>query len=375
MCESNSHLPEERRTKAIRAAQISKRRQCDFPTASIGSCGRLPRGASATVDIYRRTASDNGEALGRAIPGANFRCIAESGPSFGGRYWHFHVDGVVLSRLEVDQASVVTTDERLPSFNVWHVMSPRCSANGQDVGATDLVAVRPGEGGTMRSAAAADVTTFGLDTSLFGEAPELELPFGPSSAPRAGRWRVASIVPRQRFVTLAQTVLAQLDAEPQAFASPAVRVALRNSMIEAIAAMGEAGTFRPDRSTIGRHTRILMRFERALEEAGDRPIDMAELCRKSGASRRSLEAVVQQRTGRTPLEYLRWRRLWRALSMLRQPSADTTVTGVAFELGFWHLGRFAATYAATFGERPSETLARAMGTKPRAPLENSALSG
>jgi AraC family transcriptional regulator, ethanolamine operon transcriptional activator len=327
------------------------------------------------MHIYRRTASDNGEELGRAIPGANFHCLAESGPSFGGRYWHFHVEGVVLSRLEVDQASVVTTDERVPSFSVWHVMGPHCSANGKDVGTAELVAVRPGEGGTMRSVGAADVTTFGLDTSLFVQTPELELPFGSSSVPQSGRWRVASTVPRQRFVSLYRTVLAQLDAEPQAFASPAVRTALRNSMLEAIAAMGEAGSFRPDRATTGRHTRIMVRFEHALEEAGDMPIDMADLCRRSGASRRSLEAVVQQRTGKTPLEYLRWRRLWRARSMLRQPSADTTVTHVAFELGFWHLSRFAATYAATFGERPSETLARALGTSPQARPESSALSG
>lgn len=34
-------------------------------------------------------------------------------------------------------------------------------------------AVHLGEGGTMRSNAAADVTTFGVDTSLFGEAPKM----------------------------------------------------------------------------------------------------------------------------------------------------------------------------------------------------------
>lgn len=325
--------------------------------------------------IYRRTASDNGEELGRAIPGANFYCVPEAGSSFAGRYWHFHVDGVVLSRLEVDQASVVTTDERVPNFNVWHVMSPRCSANGEPVGTSDLVAVRPSEGGTMRSAAEANVTTFGLEARLFTQTPELELPFGSSSAPHAGRWRAASPVPRQRFVALFQTILAQLDAQPHAFSSAAVRTALRNSMLEAITDMGEAGTFRPDRATVGRHTKIMMRFERALEQAGDTPIDMAELCRRSGASRRSLEAVVQLRTGRTPWDYLRWRRLWRARSMLRQPSSDTTVTDVAFKLGFWHLSRFAATYASTFGERPSDTLANALGAKPHPAQAAFAISG
>ena len=106
-----------------------------------------------------------------------------------------------------------------------------------------------------------------------------------------------------------------------------------------------------------------MRFERALEEFGDEPADMADICRLTGTSRRSLEAVVRLRTGRSPWEYLRWRRLWRARALLDQPRADTTVTDVAFTLGFWHLGRFAAAYAAAFGETPSSTLSRARGTR------------
>jgi AraC family ethanolamine operon transcriptional activator len=315
------------------------------------------------MHVYRRTRADNGEELGRAIPGATFHCVADSGPSFAGRYWHLSVDGVVLTRLEVDQPSVVTTDERIPDFNVWHVMSERCSANGHDVGGNDIVVVRPGEGGTMRSAGDAQVTTFGLERSLFAQAPELELPFGPSSAPRAGRWHVASDAPRQRFIAFYQSVVAQLDAHPQLLETPASRMALRNASLQAIMALGEAGTFRPDRATVGRHTRIMLHFERAIEEAGDEPIDMLELCRKSGTSRRSLEAVVQRRTGKSPWEYLRWRRLWRARAMLRRPAEDTTVTDVAFKLGFWHLSRFAATYASIFGERPSVTLARATGSK------------
>lgn len=317
---------------------------------------------AARVHIYRRTATDSGDELGRAIPGANFRCVAASGRSFGGRYWHLHLDWVVLSRLEVDQASVVTTDERVPDFSVWHVMSARCAANGRDVAGNELVEVRPGEGGTMRSADVAQVMTFGLQSSLFSEAPELELPFGPSSARPSGRWRMASDAPRPRFEAVTQAMWRQLEEQPRLLDSPANRITLRNGLLEAIAPLGEAGTFRPDRSTVGRHSRIVMRLERAIEEAGDQPIDMVDLCRQVGASRRSLEAIVRQRTGKSPWDYLRWRRLWRARAMLLRPTAGTTVTDVAFNLGFWHLSRFAAAYMSIFGERPSVTLARANGS-------------
>lgn len=314
------------------------------------------------MHIYRRTATDSGDELGRAIPGANFHCVADSGRSFGGRYWHLHLDWIVLSRLEIDQATVVTTDERVPDFSVWHVMSQSCSANGQDVRGNELVQVRPGEGGTMRCGAEAQVTTFGLQGTLFAEAPELELPFGPSAVRRPGRWKMPSEAPPIRFNAVTQAMWGQLEQQPALLDSPANRVTLRNAVLEAIVPMGEAGTFRPDRAIVGRHNRIVMRLEQAIEDAGDEPLDMADLCRQVGTSRRSLEAVVRQRTGKSPWEYLRWRRLWRARALLRRPTEGTTVTDVAFRLGFWHLSRFAGAYTSIFGERPSATLARANGT-------------
>ena len=173
---------------------------------------------------------------------------------------------------------------------------------------------------------------------------------------------MASDAPRPRFEAVTQAMWRQLEEQPSLLDSPANRITLRNALLEAIAPLGEAGAFRPDRSTVGRHNKIVMRLERAIEEAGDQPLDMVDLCRQVGASRRSLEAIVRQRTGKSPWEYLRWRRLWRARAMLRRPAGATTVTDVAFNLGFWHLSRFAAAYMLIFGERPSVTLARANGS-------------
>jgi AraC family transcriptional regulator, ethanolamine operon transcriptional activator len=313
------------------------------------------------MQLYRRTATTSEEELGRAVPGATCQLVADSGPSFTGRFRYLVLDGVVLTRLEVDQASILTLSERTRDFSIWHMFSSRCLVNGNDVHGDDLAMVRQGEGATLHSATAAHVQSFALQPTLLAEAPELDLPFGPSTAPRAGRWRIASSAARQRFVAQHQALLRQLDERPELLEHRATRTALRNAVLEAIARLGEAGTFRPDRASVGRHTRIMVRFEEVVEETGDEPLSMLEICRRTGTSRRLLESVVQHRTGKPPWEYLRWRRLWRARALLSRPDADTTVTDVAFRLGFWHLGRFAAAYAETFGERPSLTLARATG--------------
>jgi AraC-like DNA-binding protein len=313
------------------------------------------------MHLYRRTTTTSEEELGQAVPGATCQLVADSGPSFSGRFRYLVLDGVVLTRLEVDQASILTLSERIRDFSIWHLFSSQCSVNGNHADGDDLAMVRQGDGATMRSATAAHIQSFALQPTLLAEAPELDLPFGPSTAPRAGRWRVASSAARQRFVAQHQAILRQLDEQPELLESQATRTALRNSVLEAIARLGEAGAFQPDRVSVGRHTRIMMRFEEVVEETGDEPLSMLEICRRTGTSRRLLESVVQHRTGKPPWGYLRWRRLWRARALLSRPSEDTTVTEVAYRLGFWHLGRFANAYAATFGERPSLTLARATG--------------
>jgi AraC-like DNA-binding protein len=313
------------------------------------------------MHFYRHTLAANEEELNQAIPGANFQWTADSGPSFGARYRHLVLDGIVLSHLELHQASILTRGERIRDFSIWHAISPLCSVGGSDIRDNELVVVRPGEGGTLRSRGPACAQSFALQPSLFEEAPELDLPFGPRAVPRIGRWHVASSGARQRFVAQHQTMMEQLDARPELLERQATGTTLRSAILEAISALGEAGTFQPDRASVGRHTRIMLRFEQVLDEFSDEPLSMLNICRRTGASRRSLEAIVRARTGKSPWEYLRWRRLWRARSMLSRPEPDTSVTGVAYKLGFWHLGRFAAAYAATFGERPSLTLGRATG--------------
>jgi transcriptional regulator GlxA family with amidase domain len=91
----------------------------------------------------------------------------------------------------------------------------------------------------------------------------------------------------------------------------------------------------------------------------DEPWSVDRLASALGFSSRTLHRVVRRELGVSPMLLLRRVRLAQARADLEAPAPGTTVTDVAFDCGFAHLGRFAGEYARQFGEPPSETLRRA----------------
>ena len=86
---------------------------------------------------------------------------------------------------------------------------------------------------------------------------------------------------------------------------------------------------------------------------------VAELCTACEVPRRTLNRAFQNALGMGPATYLRRVRLNGVRRALQQRSSgSTTVTDVALEFGFWHLGRFAEQYHELFGESPHKTLHR-----------------
>lgn len=88
---------------------------------------------------------------------------------------------------------------------------------------------------------------------------------------------------------------------------------------------------------------------------------IVEVCRAVGVSERSLQYAFQTCVGMSPLRYIRRCRLNRVRStLLASDGAGTTVTRIAMQFGFLHLGRFAGEYKQTFQEAPTATLARSV---------------
>lgn len=89
------------------------------------------------------------------------------------------------------------------------------------------------------------------------------------------------------------------------------------------------------------------------------PVSIDDMAKIAGVSVRSLQAAFRSARECTPMQALLNRRLAGARKRLAAACPDTTVTSVAMECGFFHLGRFARDYRHAFGEMPSATLARA----------------
>lgn len=97
-----------------------------------------------------------------------------------------------------------------------------------------------------------------------------------------------------------------------------------------------------------------------IETYADQPLTVEDLAAYAGVSTRSLFAGFKKYRNTTPMALLRFVRMKRAhVDLIAPKTASVTVTEVALNWGFAHLGRFTAEYKKAFGESPSETLRHA----------------
>lgn len=80
----------------------------------------------------------------------------------------------------------------------------------------------------------------------------------------------------------------------------------------------------------------------------------------AGVSVRSVQIAFRRAYGITPSAALLACRLRHARLLLRSAGPATSVTQVALDCGFYHLGRFSLQYKRAFAESPSATLRRAI---------------
>jgi AraC-like DNA-binding protein len=179
------------------------------------------------------------------------------------------------------------------------------------------------------------------------------------SVPAAARsWRSLSAAGRElRQLHRAGTRMA--ESRPETLVGAEAAHGLEQQLIHALI---ECLSARPAQETVAatlRHQDIMVRFEGLLQAQPERNLRIGEICAALSVSERTLRSVCAKHLGMSPTSYLRLRRMSLVHRTLRRRDPDAaSVSEAARGYGFRHLGRFAASYRALFGELPSATLRR-----------------
>lgn len=111
--------------------------------------------------------------------------------------------------------------------------------------------------------------------------------------------------------------------------------------------------------------RILHKIEEVLKERACEPLYVTDLCAAAGVSQPTLYRIFFDVLDMNPKRYLQLRRLHLVREkLLHDANPARTVSSIAYDCGFWQLGRFGHAYRSLFGEPPSQTLRRAKTFNP-----------
>lgn len=98
----------------------------------------------------------------------------------------------------------------------------------------------------------------------------------------------------------------------------------------------------------------ILRAYRFIQNNFREDITNEALAENSGVSLRTLYSGFHKFVGMSPQNFLRLQRLEQAKKDLEQPGGNQTVSEVAANCGFTHMGRFSADFRQRFGKSPSE---------------------
>lgn len=202
----------------------------------------------------------------------------------------------------------------------------------------------------------------GLRTAAF-DCPEADL--GAAIMQLEGRFSLkelqdgffgSDMLPLGRFhIQLRATILA-LDDAPQAIVASARLKSVHQELLTLHLAQALSGR-QPDGPKLQDHGRYLSRAIAYLRANYESELLLSDLAAAAGCSLRTLQFLFRQEMETTPMRYLMRVRLQQAQMRLSRAHEGETVTSIALDCGFSHMGEFGAAYLREFGERPSQTLA------------------
>ncbi|WP_157218338.1 AraC family transcriptional regulator [Flavisphingomonas formosensis] len=165
--------------------------------------------------------------------------------------------------------------------------------------------------------------------------------------------------PGGSIVRLCNFLFDQYEMDPGLFGERRVSEEIENALITLLL-LGQPNNYSgplaaSNSGAVPRHVRRALDY---IEQNLREEISIEAVIEASAVSARALYAGFERFVGTPPQLYIRNRRLDGVRGALSEACAPTTVSELALEWGFTHLGRFSSEYRRRFGELPSDTLRR-----------------
>ena len=166
------------------------------------------------------------------------------------------------------------------------------------------------------------------------------------------------------LLSLLKTVVNELDRPGGILEAPTAIASIEHTLITSMLAGLEHNLEEMLRQPVAMAGNNQIRLvEEYLEAHATQPIDMSTIAKQTGHSVSSIYSAFRRYRDYTPMEFLKRIRMQLVRQQLLQAYPDSSVTSIALNCGFAHLGRFAVEYKRYFGESPSETIKRTMARK------------
>lgn len=217
---------------------------------------------------------------------------------------------------------------------------------GRELGLQDLLILRGGDEFEIQRPAGVELLSVTFSAESFSELLDAV------HAPAAARRAMSRVLIRPEAATLDSLRRLALARPSSESALPAGE--LMRAMLEVLTHAGDVPLQRAASVAAARVVKECQRL--ALAETCQSPSRIDQLSSRLGMSRRALQLSFNSVAGTSPLAYLRSLRLNAVRRRLLSTSAaELSVSTAAMDAGFDHLGHFAGSYRALFGELPSET--------------------
>lgn len=154
---------------------------------------------------------------------------------------------------------------------------------------------------------------------------------------------------------LVREVCLDIEADDQPLSSVRVRRSLEEAIVSLVLDLRHNYSDRLRDGAVGVSPYYVKRAEDFIRTNLTEEIDLDDIVRASGVSKRSLHAGFRRFLGTTPIAFLKRLRLEAARNELQSARLNSkSVTEVATEYGFFHLSKFARDFKQQFGLLPSE---------------------